>query len=328
MNTRNDLEQRNLEDLNTVLKEAEELGKPLIKPEYLKKEEVKVESTNSSETPNTSNEVPEGHVKVTLKSGKEVVVKQEPFLEDAIEAGYDPTYEGKNKKDAAKFIQDGSYYKKIADQKKKIEKLQQEAETTKALAKKAFEHAKKMQDLATAKELKRLHDLKTERILEGDVEAVNAIEAEAAEVAKLAVAVEPPVENEIPEASEELKSWIEENSYWCNAETPENKEMAEFADVTAGLLAKKYPKLSEKEILQKTLAHVKVEYADRFDTVTNEEQVSPVDDGIGSGSTKYKGTKLSEEQYSIYKDAVDAGLKLSLEEYEKQLESLGVLKDE
>ena len=47
---------------------------------------------------------PEGMIKVEIK-GKETLVKDEPFLKEAIEAGgYDPNYTGKNKKSAEQFV--------------------------------------------------------------------------------------------------------------------------------------------------------------------------------------------------------------------------------
>ena len=49
---------------------------------------------------------------------------------------------------------------------------------------------------------------------------VNEIEAEQAELNK-----QIPKEDEqeaAPPASETLKSWIQENSYWCNTDSPEN----------------------------------------------------------------------------------------------------------
>ena len=55
-------------------------------------------------------------------------------------------------------------------------------------------------------------------------------------------------------------------------------------------------------------------------------RVSDVDTSTVSGSSK--NSKLNAEQYKLWQDANEMGCKLSLDDYEKQLELLGELKDE
>lgn len=273
-----------------------------------------------------SDQLPAGMVKVLIK-GKEVVVKDEPFIAEAVEIGYDPNHQGKTKKSAEQFVKDGSYFKKIAEQKRQLETATAELAQAKAVLQKQIDHSIAVEKAANEVKLKNLQDAKKQSILRSDIDAVVKLDNEINEVQQNQSKIETEIKTAIPEKAPDpaLVEWISENNDWCNYDTPENKKLAELADATAARLSQEFPKETSRQILDRTRATIALNYPDRFES---NEEVIPEVEGNGVGSGNGLNDDLPPEFMKIWQEAHDLGLKLSISDYKKQLELTGALKNE
>lgn len=241
---------------------------------------------------------------------------QDPYLEEALKSGYNPNYQGANKKTPEQFVKDGSFFRKIDELKKQLD---QQSEAMKLIV----EHNKQKEIDAYKKGIDEALARRRAAVEVGDVEEFNKADAELQDLNKKApstgtIAPNAPVQQH-PEVTKELTDFIEQNKSWFNNQTPENERMVVEADGLYELEKKYNPHLSQKEILEVVLNKVKALHPDRFEN-PNKERAPKVSGNTGvakSGSkTDYK---LTPRQQKIFEMAKDIDPSLKIEDYVKNL---------
>jgi hypothetical protein len=248
---------------------------------------------------------------------------EDPYLKEALEMGYNPNYKGPNKKSPEQFVRDGSFFKKIDAQKKELQEL-------KELVKMQLEHTRKVEKAAAEKKLAEAQQEKLDMISRGDIEGFKI--AEQKEQAVKEMLVEPIVQQTpvVPAPlSDDIKSFVERNKSWCNFDTPENKAMAEDADLILQRTAQRNPGKSEQEILSIAEESIKRLYPHRFEN-PNLKKPSMVGHSTGNSTSKSSGlaSKLTPRQLEFAKMAQRVDKNFSIEQYAKELKLTGELNDE
>lgn len=294
--------------------EVEERLDQQIKEEMAKLEAMQKEATVSkTETPES-----------TVAKNATTDEASDPYLEEAIKSGYDPNYSGPNKKSPEQFVKDGSFFKKIEEQKKAINEL-------KKLFQESEARSIKIERETRERTLKELQAQKEEAVAIADVAEYKRIEAlERAEAEKLKEVPVKPVQNELPP---EMTEFAERNKDWFNNATPENLLMAKAADGLCEVIAEEArlngETLSLVEQLKRVEERIKDVFPKRFRNV-NQDKPALVG-GVApqaSGKAKTLADRLSSEQLAYIKKAREYGSKLTNEEYARQLQISGDLKDE
>jgi hypothetical protein len=253
----------------------------------------------------------------------------DPFLEEAIKSGFDPKYDGPNKKTAEQFVKDGSYYAKIAAQNKKIDEL-------KNLVQQSLNHSTKLEKAAYDKAL---NDLKRDRdraVLEADLNKVHALDAEYQIKSKeIAPINERLAEADQPQITQDLLDFQERNKDWFNNQSDENAEMVEAADFIdkriALQLRQQGKTISQGEHLKLVEEKIQKLYRHRFVNENQEKPSLTTKSTVGtsgkSSEDKLVG-RLTERQLQFVKQARTYGSKLTNAEYARQLQVTGDLRDE
>lgn len=248
----------------------------------------------------------------------------DPFLEEALKAGFDPKFDGPNKKTAEQFVKDGSFFKKIND-------LKKENEETKKMVRELAEHNAKLEKASYDKAYRELESKRKAAISSGDGKEVEFIEEKQREVAKQASEVKIP-KNE-PTITPELMDFQERNKDWFNNTNDENLEMAEAADFIDRRIAQQAAQrgitLTQKEHLQMVEDKIKKLYSHRFENVNQSKPAAvSTSTASSSGSSKGMADRLSSQQRNFAEKARKMGGKLTDEAYAKQLNLVGDLRDE
>jgi hypothetical protein len=273
--------------------------------EVEKKEEVSPEETTApSSTENT-----------------ESSTNEDQYLAEAVKMGYDPNYKGPNKKTPEQFVKDGSFFKKIDAQKKDIEELKQ-------LFKASEERSRKIEEATRKRVLEELEAAKIKAVSEGDVEAYKqADQKHREEIQQISKA---PVVDEIPG---EVKEFIERNKDWFNINTPENELMAKTADGLSSVVKEEArlrgESLSLNEELKRVEERIKILFPARFENSNQSKPAMTAKSTVSTGDKpKTLASRLSKKQREYFEAAKEYGSKLSVEEYAKQLQLTGDLRDE
>lgn len=247
----------------------------------------------------------------------------DPFLDEALKAGYDPEYKGANRKSPEQFVKDGSFFKKIEAQNKKIEELT-------SAVKQSLDHNSKLEKAAYAKALKDLESKKEDAILNGDLIKVRAIDVEQKAVHERMSSVPAPLK---PELSQDLLDFQERNKEWFNKNSEENIEMLEAADFIdrriGAQLAAKGQRISQAEHLKLVEDKIRKLYSHRFENV-EQKKASLTSRSTTSDHTTSKGlaSRLTDQQRNLVRIARSTGSKMTEETYAKQLQLTGSLQGE
>lgn len=238
----------------------------------------------------------------------------------AIEQGWNPDHKGPNKKTAEQFIRDGSFFKKIDEQKKEISEL-------KSMVKQQLDHNRKVEQAAYEKALKDLQIAKYQAIQEGDVDTYNKVENQTKIVEQQLEQVKP-AEPTPPGRSPELQAFLDNNKSWFNLETPENRRMAAMANSVFQIELEEANRtgrqINEAELLKKVEAEIKDTFKHRFENA-NQKKPSLVTKGtVGSGqATKESISGLTKQQQEFIRKAKQIDPSFTADKYIKQLKLTG-----
>ncbi len=287
----------------------------------LEAELAKMEPSNTEETKSVSSEIE--HTEETVSERETVETSESQYTEtekQAMEQGWNPNHNGPNKKSAEQFLRDGSFFKKIDEQKKEISEL-------KSLVKQQLDHNKKIEQASYEKALKDLQAAKYKAVQEGDIDAYNHIENQTKIVQEQLNqnAPQQPVQNG---KSAELTNFLETNKNWFNLETPENRRMAAMANSIFQIEVEEANRfgyqVNEAELLKKVEKEIKETFKHRFEN-TNQKKPSLVTNSTTSGSTgssiEYKG--LTKQQQELIKRVKKIDPTFKTEDYIKQLKLTG-----
>lgn len=246
---------------------------------------------------------------------------EDPYLKEALSMGYNPNYEGANKKTPEQFVKDGSFFKKIDSLNKKLESVETLVQDlTAANTKIADENYKKGLEDA----LKKRH----EAVQAGDVEAFHKAEQDLAK-AQQRQAVAPK-----PAMSDVEKQWVEENKAWFNQETKENKEMTLLAVEYGKFIEANNPGITAKELLKEVADTIKAipKYSHRFQEAKKESAPAvgkSTVSGTASKSSSNLAARLTSQQKEIFERTKHMHSKgFTLEQYAKALNATGKLSNE
>ena len=246
---------------------------------------------------------------------------KDPYLDEAIKMGYNPNYDGPNKKSPEQFVKDGSFFRKIEGLNKKIEQMStviQDLDT----------HNKKVAQAAYEKGVQDALARRNQAVQEGDVDAFNKAELDLQNLKKQQpVVAEAPVQQQpkAPEVTEEMKSWAKENESWFNAQNP---RLVREADGLFVLEKEENPNLSDKEILQRVKDAIVRLHPEKFEN-PNKERPAPVSrSSVTSNKSSNLEGRLTDRQLQFLKTAQRLGAKITVEDYVKQLKMTGELRDE
>jgi hypothetical protein len=270
----------------------------------LPKEEIKTEESKTDET--------------------EAIVSQEtqdPYLDEALKSGYDPNYKGPNKKTPEQFVKDGSFFKKIDAQNKKIEELL-------GVVKNLDEHNRKIAESSYNKGVRDALEKRKAAVESGDVLEFNKAEEELQNLQKIKPTA-PAANPQGNVVTQDMLDFVEENKSWFNHNSSENKDLVTECDWLFSKELTKHPDKSHKEILQTVKQQLTLLHPEKFSN-PNKEKAPVVSKSSMSSSSSKSGlaARLTERQVKFYNTAKSSGVSLTLEEYAKQLDMTGDLKNE
>jgi hypothetical protein len=288
-----------------------EIKAELEKLEAREKPAEEKEEVKATETPETHSET--------------VDQTTDPFLEEAIKMGYDPNHKGPNKKTPEQFVKDGSFFKKIDAQKKEIDEL-------KRLFKESADRSLKIEQATRERVIHELQEKKMQAVSEGDIEKYEQAEKEQQKVREEIAPVAKPLQD-TPQTPVEIKEFTERNSSWFNLQTPENELMAKAADGLCSVVAEEArlagENLTMSEQLRRVEEKIKVLFPKRFENLNKEKPASVATSTVASGeTTKGLASRLTQRQKDFIRSAKAYGSKLTEEQYAKQLQLTGELRDE
>jgi len=228
-------------------------------------------------------------------------------------------------KDKETFDRDGSFFKKIEAQNRKIDELIE-------FNRQSIEHGRKVEKAAYEKALRDLQIEKIELIKNADAEGVIALEQRAEVVKEQIKEFEKPIpinetNNQVLDA--ESIYFKERNSSWINGSSEEDKRMQAMSRAVISYLQETEPNISSKDAVDRIENELKEKFPKRFEnqykdkpaliTLSTTDRNNKKSDLIG---------KLTQQQKDFVKKAKKYGSKLTEEEYAKQLELTGDLRDE
>lgn len=192
---------------------------------------------------------------------------------------FDKADTGKDFISAEKFLENGSFFKKINSQKEKIEQLQSNFEKLNSHYEKVAENEHKKAEAEYKAIIDELKAQKVEAISEGDgkrvVEIDDAIER-----------TEKPVKEVEPESDPVFSAWAAENKWY---------EEDKFLSVEADGIAERYlaKGLRGKDLLDAMTEHVKTLHPDKFEKVERKRPAS-VEGDTGGGVSRKTSKNVSE----------------------------------
>lgn len=209
--------------------------------------------------------------------------------------------------DAEEFLRRKPFFDKMSQQRQEIKRLQRTVESM-------ANHYHKSVAVAVDKAIKGLKAERREAIELGDVDRVDALDAEIAHHQQQAVA--QPANTVAPE----IIDWVAENP-WFNAD----QDMRAFAVA----FNENYLKANPQDIgasLTKTLDAVKRAFPDKFEQTQRKPSApaSPVESGGATHKpAKYDTNRLTQEQKAAYNAYVKQHKIMSHDEYFQGLEAIG-----
>lgn len=208
--------------------------------------------------------------------------------------------------DAEEFLRRKPFFDKMSQQRHEIKRLQRTVESM-------ANHYHKSVAVAVDKAIKSLRAERREAIELGDVDRVDALDAE---IAQQQQAVVQPANTVAPE----IVDWVAENT-WFNTD----QDMRAFAVA----FNENYLKANPQDVgtsLTKTLEAVKRAFPDKFEPQTRKPAApaSPVESGAAAHKpAKYDLNKLTTEQKAAYNAYVKQHKIMSHDEYFQGLEAIG-----
>lgn len=306
------------------------------------KEATKAQIAKEEGIVETNKEEPVDAQVETQKESLDVSEEQPEYSEiekEALSQGWKPNYNGPNKKSAEDFVRDGSFFKKIAEQKQQIQEL-------KDAFKNLSSHQQKVEKAAYQKALNDLKKQRDSAIEQGDVLTANQLDEHIYSTRDQIKTFESSeTVNQSPVVSkEELHDFSSRNKEWFNVallnKNPSElsgKELQDYKMTKAAFTYDDYLgmkvksgelNLSPQEALKEVENFIRDTYADRFSNPKRDEAASTSKSTSSNSASLGKLTsKLTDRQKELYKMYVSFDPKFgSLEDYAKQLDSIGELK--
>lgn len=240
----------------------------------------------------------------------------------AIEMGWKPDHKGPSYVSAKEFVERGSFFRKIDAQNKKIDELL-------GVVKGLSDHNAKIAAASYQKGVEDALAKRREAVELGDVQAFNQAEAELKKLETVKPVGNPPAQANNNVVTQDMLDWVKENESWFNNNSKENERMVKEADGLYYLESQDNPHKSQKEILEVVKTKIMALHPDKFENPNKSKPIAVTKGSSASTSSKSGlASRLTETQKTFYKQAKNAGLQMSIEEYAKQLDLSGDLKND
>jgi hypothetical protein len=227
-------------------------------------------------------------------------------------------------KDKDQFDRDGSFFKKIEAQNRKIEELIE-------FNRQAVEYGRKADKAGYEKALRDLQIEKINLIKNADAEGVLRVEQQTEVVKEQIKEFEKPILRQPePVMDSESIAFRERNAEWINGSSLEDKKMQAMTRAVITYLQETEPNISSKDAVARIESELKEKFPNRY---PSEYKDRPSLVGTSTTSSK-EGKKsnltnrLTQQQKDFVRKAQEYGSKLTQEEYAKQLALTGDLRDE
>lgn len=268
---------------------------------------------------NTESKVSE---EVSSDEQEQQVSELSEIEQKAIEMGWDPEHKGKSFVSAKEFVERGSFFRKIDAQNKKIDELMN-------VVKELSAHNQKVADASYNKGLEDALRNRAKAVEFGDVEAFEEAERTIKNLESSKPTLKQETVNQAP--SQEMLDFVKENESWFNTSTAINKRMVLEADGLYTLEKQDNPDLSDKEILNIVKQKIELLHPEQF---TNPNKLKPA--AVTKSTTTTVSTKssslvnrMTQSQKDFFKQAQAlGGINMSIEDYAKQLDMTGDLKND
>lgn len=228
-------------------------------------------------------------------------------------------------KSEEQYEKDGSFFRKIEAQNKKIDELLE-------FNRQALERNAKLAKLAAEDKLKTLNNAKLDAINNGDANRVMSIEQ------KMAIAQEELKQIEIPKAippvvepSKEGAEFAKRNASWINGTDQESHRIKVLAKKVIEYLNETAPNTSESDGIKEIEAEIRAKFPHRFENSNQKKAAMTFENTAPSESRDSKknlANRLSKQQRDFVSKAREMGSKMTNEKYAEQLLLTGDLKDE
>lgn len=252
----------------------------------------------------------------------------------AKEIGWNPDYDGDDKKSAAQFIRDSKEINKTIH--KHMKRFREDAELLRRNQDELKSHYQRMVDAEKKSAENKISELKTkiekleERkyqvVEEGDVKTVREIDNEIKDLEKQRVDLEKekdtPTPSQQSEYDPEFVAWKDQNKWYDKDSDNYNASMAKSAEAEAARLTERYGKLP----LGVILSHVDMKMKELFPEHFTPKPKTKQSLETGDMDVQRRGTKTkskftpTEDQRRLAKDFVTIGAFKSEAEYYKELE--------
>lgn len=220
-----------------------------------------------------------------------------------------------------KFESDGSFFRKIEAQNKKIDELM-------GVVKNLDEHNKKVSVASYNKGVEDALARREEAVEIGDVDAFKRADNDLRTLEKHKPVEEQTSNNNV--VTQDMLDFVEENKSWFNNSTPLNARMVKEADGLFVLESQDNPHKSQKEVLEVVKSKLALLHPDVFENPNKEKPITITKSSsvkVSKGESALVG-RLTEDQKQFFKQAASAGCKMKIEEYAKQLDMTGDLRND
>jgi len=297
-------------------------------PEFLEKlnEQIKTAKSDLTKMKETQSKTLDSEVKAQVEltesseEAKEISSIEEKgqpereFTEtekEAIAEGWDPT----KSKSAERYLEDGSFFKKISAQSKKIDDLNNAVKTL-------LEHNTKLEEVKYREGYERALQERNKAVEEGDTLAFKIAEEKLINHQ----AIKPPqAPVHTQEQTELFKDFQTRNKTWFAKSDAESRDMTELA------VAYDQYNLSKGKTYEESMKEVehiiKLKFPHRFENANQEKPAAVIKSEPKTIKADYT-YKLSEQQRNFARQAQRIDSNFKLDRYVKQLKETGALRDE
>jgi len=194
-------------------------------------------------------------------AGSDPIDNEPDYEAIAKDQGWDPTYDGPNKKSAKQFVEDGEKIQPILQanlrkERQRVEALEARLQETEENTKRSLSAMQKHFERETQRQIAEIQAKKKQAVKNADEEAFEKLEAEEKELLK----AKPEEESETKDfrADPVVQQWEKDNS-WYGAD----EELTDFADFYSQRLRKKTDKTG-KDFLELVGEQVRKQFPDKF----------------------------------------------------------------
>ncbi len=240
----------------------------------------------------------------------------DPYLEEAVKMGYKPDYDGPNKKSAKRFVEDKSFFDKIAAQNKKIDELIE-------FNKRTIAQAEKAEKIAYERALQDIANKKLEAVDMADKQAYLLAEQEEARLRQVSIPQEAPKQ---PDEHPDVVAFKTRHAEWLNSGDDESKKMRAFVAGKAAELNALDPNYDPALAVRQIEEELKERFSHKFDNDNRKGVALVSETTVSEGKVKTLSDRLTTEQKNYIKKARQYGSKMTDEQYAKRLEMIGELK--